>query len=187
MGYAIDTAPEHRERPEVPPWGEHCDLCRRACPSGALQGPWAFSPLRCVSCWTTFGNRNPPRGMTGEMPGEWICGWDACQDTCPFNRTHDWSAGEHPADLEAVAPLLVPENLPNLSDAFLVEQIIAGSAGHLHGGRRGGPGGTPSMVSPQPAGDEGAESGGLTDRLGFSVPRPRSGYCPGGSGGDGGR
>ena len=65
------------------------------------------------------------------MYEEWMCGCDNCQDACPHNRRHDWSQGKPLPELEEIASIIVPENFVNLSDDFLVQNVIPKSANHL--------------------------------------------------------
>lgn len=131
LGYVIDKPWELIQKIELTPCGETCDLCQRACRTKALQAPYTMNPLNCVSFWTTFGNCDVPQWLDAEMFEEWICGCDNCQDACPHNRRHDWDAGEPFSNLAEIAPMVQPENYENLSDGFLIEQLIAKTSDHL--------------------------------------------------------
>ena len=75
--------------PTSPPGGNWscpvgCDLCVRACPTGALLAPGRIKPQRCLSYLTQ---------MTGPIPldlrgklGSRLWGCDTCQQACPINR-----------------------------------------------------------------------------------------------------
>jgi epoxyqueuosine reductase QueG len=131
IGYVIDKEYELIQNTHVIPCGEKCDLCQRACKTKALQSQYTIDPLKCVSYWTTFGNSDIPQGLSPEMFEEWVCGCDNCQDACPHNIRHDWNAGKHFSNLKEIAPMILPRNYENLSDEFLIEQVISKTADHL--------------------------------------------------------
>lgn len=81
----------------------HCGKCRKACPSGALQG--GFVKERCLSYLTQ------KKGDLTQQQRQWICqnklawGCDVCQEVCPLN-----------ADVEiAPHPLLSANAVPNIT------------------------------------------------------------------------
>lgn len=129
--WLIDRKCEHRETPDVRPCPEKCSLCRRACPTGSLCEPFTMNPLICVSFLTTFGGGRVPPPLTDDALKDWICGCDACQDACPFNRRHDWQAGEPFDGLEQDVDLLQPRNILAASDETLREKVIPRTEGHL--------------------------------------------------------
>ncbi len=65
-----------------------CNLCIKACPTGALKEPGGLNPSLCISYWTTQHK--------GKIPGRNIplevrlrrntYGCDACQEVCPYNK-----------------------------------------------------------------------------------------------------
>ncbi|MFQ5658353.1 MAG: tRNA epoxyqueuosine(34) reductase QueG, partial [Candidatus Methylomirabilales bacterium] len=61
-----------------------CDLCIRACPTGALVGPYLLDSRRCISYLTIEIKGNIPREMR-PLIGDHIFGCDICQDVCPYN------------------------------------------------------------------------------------------------------
>lgn len=131
VGYVIDKECELIQDVKLVPCGEKCDLCRRACKSGALNAEYTIDPLKCVSYWTTFGNSDVPQWLNADMFEEWVCGCDNCQDACPHNRRHDWSNGIPVPELEKIAPMLMPQNYGSLSDEFLTKQVISRTENHL--------------------------------------------------------
>lgn len=64
------------------PCGE-CELCLKACPTGALEGPYLFNPKRCISYLTQTKDRIPYE--LREKMGISIYGCDICQLVCPEN------------------------------------------------------------------------------------------------------
>lgn len=131
LGYVIDQECELIHECDILPCAEKCDLCKRACKTGALEAPYTMDPFRCVSFLTTFGNCDVPEGLSDEMYGEWVCGCDGCQDACPYNMRHDWSQGKPLPELEEIASVIRPENYDKLTDEFLLCQVIPKTANHL--------------------------------------------------------
>lgn len=131
FGYVIDKECELIHDIKLIPCGEKCDLCQRACKSKALHSPYTIDPLKCVSYWTTFGNSDIPDWLSPEMFEEWVCGCDNCQDACPHNRRHNWNEGESFSNLDEIASEILPENYENLSDEFLIKQVISKTADHM--------------------------------------------------------
>jgi epoxyqueuosine reductase len=60
-----------------------CDLCIRACPSGALREGYEIDAKRCISYLTQ--SRKVPFEQYGSM-GMSVYGCDVCQNACPKNR-----------------------------------------------------------------------------------------------------
>jgi epoxyqueuosine reductase len=60
-----------------------CDLCLKACPTGALYEPRRLDPRRCVTAQLT--SREIVADQR-EKIGCYILGCDACQEACPKNR-----------------------------------------------------------------------------------------------------
>ncbi|MDE7244492.1 MAG: hypothetical protein K2O18_11060, partial [Oscillospiraceae bacterium] len=132
VGYVIDKECELIHECNILPCSEECDLCRRACKTRALEAPYTMNPFKCISFLTTFGKCNVPEGLSDEMYGEWVCGCDSCQDACPYNMQHDWSKGIPLTELEDIASSILPENYDELTDDFLIRQVIPKTANHLH-------------------------------------------------------
>lgn len=61
-----------------------CTKCIRACPTGALEGPFSFNAQKCISYITQ------KKGILGDEErqhmGNHIYGCDICQMVCPYNR-----------------------------------------------------------------------------------------------------
>lgn len=132
IGYVIDRECELIQETDLKPCSEKCDLCIWACKSKALMAPYTMDPLKCVSFWTTFGKGTVPTFLKKDMFEEWICGCDNCQDACPHNRKHNWEEGADFSNLKEIAPLLTPENFQNLTDEYIIQQVITKTAEHLH-------------------------------------------------------
>ena len=128
--YAIDQECELIEPCDLRPRAPNCDLCRRACKTKALLASYEMNPVKCISFLTTFGNCEVPDGLTDVQYEHWLCGCDNCQDACPYNR-HDWSQGVELEGLEELALCIQPENYPNLTDDFLLQNVIPRTSRHL--------------------------------------------------------
>jgi epoxyqueuosine reductase len=75
-----------------------CDLCLRACPTGALAAPWLLDARRCIAYLTIEHRRTIDEPLRTPW-GDWVFGCDDCQQACPFNRPTPRSRAE-PRDLE---------------------------------------------------------------------------------------
>ncbi|MCG2725477.1 MAG: tRNA epoxyqueuosine(34) reductase QueG [Elusimicrobia bacterium] len=62
-----------------------CDLCIKACPTGALEKPGVLNPNKCISYWTTQSKSEIPLSIKEKLGGN-IYGCDICQHICPYNR-----------------------------------------------------------------------------------------------------
>ncbi|MBI2887552.1 MAG: tRNA epoxyqueuosine(34) reductase QueG [Chloroflexi bacterium] len=74
--------------PEDPPLLTHCgscDLCIRACPTGALLTPYTLDNARCIA-YQTIENRGVIPQELRPLMGDWVFGCDICQEVCPVNR-----------------------------------------------------------------------------------------------------
>ncbi len=62
-----------------------CDLCIKACPTGAIIKPFQLDARKCIS-YLTIEYRNAfPEGSAKQLQN-WIFGCDICQDVCPWNK-----------------------------------------------------------------------------------------------------
>ena len=85
-----------------------CDLCIRACPTGALVGPYLLDSRRCISYLTIELKGSIPREMR-PLVGDHIFGCDICQDVCPYNAKARPSSEERFWPREGqYAPDLIP-------------------------------------------------------------------------------
>ncbi len=71
-----------------------CDLCLRACPTGAIVAPYTIDNNRCISYLTIEHRGVIPRELRSLM-GDWVFGCDVCQEVCPPNLRPGLPA--HPA------------------------------------------------------------------------------------------
>lgn len=74
--------------PEGEPLATHCgscDLCIRACPTGAIVDGYTLDNSRCIS-YLTIEHRGAIPSDLRPLMGDWVFGCDICQDVCPVNR-----------------------------------------------------------------------------------------------------
>lgn len=73
----------HRLEKFVPPCGD-CNVCLKACPTGALYAPYKVNPSLCINPLTRRQDHILPE-FRSKMQN-WISGCDICQEVCPVNR-----------------------------------------------------------------------------------------------------
>ena len=88
-----------------------CELCLKACPTGAFVGPYVLDARRCISYLTIELKGWMPHSLR-PLVGNHVFGCDICQEICPYNAKA--SATVEPAFLPR-AGLHAPELIPFLS------------------------------------------------------------------------
>jgi epoxyqueuosine reductase len=103
------------------PCPEGCEACRKACPTGAITGPYEMRMDRCVA-YLTYGDCGEIAPELRERMGGWIYGCDRCQEVCPLNAGK-WEEREAAPWLEEVADLLRPEALAEMDEKTYREVV----------------------------------------------------------------
>lgn len=85
LGYILtDLDIDEFSTPEISKCGD-CNLCIKACPTGALEGAFRVNPKKCIS-YLTQTRDNIPYELREKM-GTKIYGCDTCQRVCPKNKS----------------------------------------------------------------------------------------------------
>lgn len=89
-----------------------CDRCVRACPTGAIAGPYEINAKRCLSYITVMKGF-----VSDELKDKLqnrIYGCDTCQEACPYNRVNrETNPALHmdtPFDMEDISFILSMDN-----------------------------------------------------------------------------
>ncbi|MFA5577092.1 MAG: tRNA epoxyqueuosine(34) reductase QueG [Tissierellaceae bacterium] len=83
IGYILTDLDLDYDSPVESQCGD-CDLCLRACPTGALEGAGSLNPKKCIS-YLTQTKEEIPVELKNKM-GIKIYGCDTCQLVCPKNK-----------------------------------------------------------------------------------------------------
>ncbi len=100
---------------------EGCDLCIRACPTGALSRPYLMRMDRCVA-FLTYGTPVSVSDELSRKMGPWIYGCDACQEVCPLN-TDKWKETISLSHLDELSEILTPLGLSEMDDRTYRQRI----------------------------------------------------------------
>ncbi|MDO5580511.1 MAG: tRNA epoxyqueuosine(34) reductase QueG [Planctomycetia bacterium] len=66
----------------------NCDLCKRACPVGAIGSDRKLDARRCLNYWTIENKKDPLPGFVQKNLGNRLFGCDECIRICPYNRAY---------------------------------------------------------------------------------------------------
>lgn len=104
LGYILTDIDLESDNPSEEDCGE-CDLCLRACPTGALEGPYMLNPKKCISYLTQ--TKDIISEELRDKMGISIYGCDICQNVCPKNKEVKLSANKEfiPKDTGGVIDL----------------------------------------------------------------------------------
>lgn len=105
-----------------------CDLCIKACPTGALYEPGKIKPQRCIS-YLTQKSGSIPHEFRGKIKNR-LWGCDTCQRACPRNRKAKLSTHQE------FAPVIGP-HIPLLPLLELTKKEFKASFGHTSMAWRG--------------------------------------------------
>lgn len=83
IGYILTDLDIEKDN-EIEEKCRECDLCIRACPTGALEGKYRLNPKKCIS-YLTQTKDTIPIELRSKM-GIKIYGCDTCQNVCPKNK-----------------------------------------------------------------------------------------------------
>ncbi len=119
--WLVDEALEYDAPQTGSPCPDRCTRCIDACPTRALEGPFAMNFGRCVTHLSFHLNDLPPEPIR-KLMGTWIYGCDVCQNVCPLNRGK-WEPAEEFPQLDEVAPALAPDRLAGMTQSTY-EEII---------------------------------------------------------------
>lgn len=61
-----------------------CNICREACPTGALENPYELNIGKCISYFTIESKVEVPAEIKRHL-NDRIYGCEICQDACPYN------------------------------------------------------------------------------------------------------
>ena len=114
LGEVFTTLTLPPDAPETDHCGS-CDLCQRACPTGALAEAYRIDPGLCIS-YLTIEHKGPIAPGLSERMGNRIYGCDDCLAVCPWNKFAEPTPDEaFAASAETDSPRLA--DLARLDDA----------------------------------------------------------------------
>ena len=83
---------------------EGCGLCRRHCPTGALETPFTVDARRCLAYWTIEHRGTVPAAQWSPFSAYYF-GCDICQIVCPYNHKVILRAEDRWVKIKTIPPL----------------------------------------------------------------------------------
>jgi epoxyqueuosine reductase len=121
--WLVDIELELRETTNLKPCPADCQICQKACPTGALADAYLTRPSLCIP----FLNASRPTDWVGHplsgKAGEWIYGCELCQNACPFNKGK-WKEEREFPGLAELSRHMGLETIVGLPYDFIRENLV---------------------------------------------------------------
>ena len=84
LGVILTTLALPHDEPHVDRCGS-CTRCMKACPTGAITGPYQLDARKCIAYWTIEHKGEIPQEFHAAI-GDRLFGCDDCLTVCPWNK-----------------------------------------------------------------------------------------------------
>jgi epoxyqueuosine reductase len=122
--WVVDKELEYDSIPEdiyLSECGKKCNKCLESCPTGAISNGFSMNIKKCIEHIAWQKNDIPSKIEMKQM-GLWICGCDACQDVCPYNKNKFVGTEEIP-DLSQIEEYLKLDNILAMDEEMYLEKF----------------------------------------------------------------